>query len=225
MAQYSKLTNKQLIALIIEKDAKLMDLNTRLEKLEAKLSVESTFADRIITLERSSYRQAQYSRRDSVEIVGLPDSIKDHTSLEKKVVEVFNHAGVKVTERDFHAIHRLKKNSVIIAKCVNRRDATAILRAKRKLRDTDEATKKKLGVSGKIYVNESLCPEYRRLFGICNALYKKKLLSSSYTINGKILVVKEGEEEKMNIGHICDLEAMFDEEVLNNIMEEHKVKK
>ena len=37
-------------------------------------------------------------------------------------------------------------------------------------------------------------------------------------------MVKEGEEEKMNIGHICDLEAMFDEEVLNNIMEEHKVK-
>ena len=75
-------------------------------------------------------------------LVFLPESIKDQAALEKKVVEVFNHAGVNVTERDFHAIHRLKKNSVIIAKCVNRRDATAILRAKSKLRDT---AKKKLG--------------------------------------------------------------------------------
>ena len=160
MAQYSKLTNKQLVALLIEKDAKLVDLNTRLETLEAKFSLDSTFAERIVTLERSSYRQAQYSGRDAVEIVGLPESIEDQAALEKKVVEVFNHAGNNVTERDFHAIHRLKKNSVIIAKCVNRRDATAILRAKRKLRDTDEAAKKKLGVRGKIYVNESLCPEY-----------------------------------------------------------------
>ena len=91
-----------------------------------------------------------------------------------------------VTKRDFHAIHRLRNQAVVIAKCVNRRDASAILRAKKKLREVDAAAKTKLGVKGKVYANESLCPEYRRLFGICTALFRQKKLASSYTINGTI---------------------------------------
>lgn len=225
MAQnYDKMNKQQLVALLVAKDAKLVDLTTRLEALEKKLSLESTFAGRIERLERDSFQQAQYSRREAIEIVGLPETIKDQGTLEKKVIEVFNHAGVDVDSRNFHAIHRLKKNSVVIAKCVNRRDSVAILRAKRKLREMDDDEKKKLGVSGKVYINESLCPEYRRLFGICNALYKQKHLSSSYTINGKILVARDRDGEKKNIGHINDLISMFDQDIINGIMEQNKNK-
>ena len=126
---YKKLTKDQLIALLIEKDERLVTLHSRIEKIEAKLNTdaEAKFIERIVTLERNAYIQEQYGRRESVEIVGLPDSITDQAALEEKVVELFVHAGVDVTERDFHAIHRLKNKSVVIAKCVNRRDATAIL--------------------------------------------------------------------------------------------------
>lgn len=225
---YTKLTKEQLIQLLHEKDDQLKSLTSRIAKIEAKLNDGdddfSEYADRIVKLERAGYQQEQYSRRECVEIVGLPEEIQDQQALEKKVVDVFGHAGVKVTTRDFHAIHRLKNNAVVIAKCVNRRDATAILRAKKQLRETDDEAKKKLGVEGKIYINESLCPEYRRLFGVCNAFFRKKKLVSSYTLNGCIKVCEKEGGEKINIGHINDLKDLLGAKVVADMMASHKKK-
>ena len=224
---YKKLTKDQLIHLLIEKDERLASLNARIEKIEAKLQTDSEakFIERVVNLERNSYRQEQYSRRESIEIVGLPENIVDQEALESKVVELFAHAGVQVTKRDFHAIHRLKKSAVIIAKCVNRRDTTAILRAKKKLRETNDAAKTKLGVTGKIYINESLCPEYRRLFGICNAFYRKKKLASTFTMNGTIKICVSEGGDKHSIGHITDLNEILGAKVVADMIAEHKNKR
>ena len=105
--------------------------------------------------------------------------------LENQVVDLFKHAGVTVKNRDFHAIHRMGKKGVVIAKCVNRRDATAILRAKKKLRELAPAAKTKFKTT-KIYVNESLCPAYRRLFAVSNELRKQRKLNEVFTVNGKL---------------------------------------
>lgn len=203
-----------------QRDETLAALTKRIEALETVTSI----TNRIERIERDGYQSQQYLRRETVEVIGLPDELTDQKQLEEKVVEIFHHAGVNVTTRDFHAIHRLKKKSVVIAKCVNRRDAIAVLRAKKKLREVDDAAKKKLGVSGKIFINESLCPEFSRLFGVCNALYKKKKISSSYTINGKILICRAGEEDKQVIGHMNDLRSIFGDDEIDAVMEAHKAK-
>lgn len=220
---YNKLNKKELINLLIEKDKTVKSLEDRLEKLEEQFNKSdvSKITEQVTRLERSTYQQQQYSRRESIEFVGLPEDLNGE-DLEKKVVEVFEHAGVPVNQRDFHAIHRLKKNSVVIAKCLNRRDAIAILRAKKKLRDCTDEDRKKLGVGGKIYVNESLCPEYRRLLGICNALHKKNKLASFYTINGSIKVTKTEDGEKVVIGHLDDLFKLVGVKVVTDIMNSHK---
>ena len=226
---YSKITNvKQLVALLKERDEQLkkreeevVNLTKRLEAVE-KINSADVF-QRIDRLERDGYRQQQYSRRECVELVGLPENLSG-SALEEKVVQAFGHAGVKVSKRDFHAIRRLRNQAVVIAKCVNRRDANAILRAKRNLRELDDAGKKKLGVKGKVYVNESLCPEYRRLYGICTSLYKMKKLATSFTINGTIKVCVSEGDEKQAIEHISDLHGLFGEEEINNIIEQHKNK-
>ena len=115
---YKKLTKDQLIQLLIEKDERLVTLNSRIEKIEAKLKSDSEakFIERLVKIERDSYRHEQYSRRETIELVGLPENIHDQEALEMKVVEVGQHAGLKGSLRDFHAIHRLKKKSVVIAK-------------------------------------------------------------------------------------------------------------
>ena len=222
---YSKIKSvAALVELVKERDKQLKQRDAALEALTKRIEALETvasLANRIEKIERDGFQSQQYMRRETIEVVGIPDDI-DQKLLEVKVVEIFNHAGVKVTTRDFHAIHRLKKKSVIIAKLVNRRDAIAILRAKKKLREVNDDAKKKLGVKGKIYINESLCPEYRRLFGVCNALYKKKLLSSSYTINGKIIICRAGEEEKQVIGHLSDLHRIFGKEDIDSVMDTHK---
>ena len=73
----------------------------------------------------------------------------------------------------------------------------------------DEKTKRR-GVNIMSYPNvkvymSSLCPEYRRLFGVCNALFKQKKLCSSYSYNGTIMVCKHDGDEKQSIGHLSDL--------------------
>ena len=220
--KYNKLTKDQLVQLLQEKDEQLKQLSTRLDNIESRLDHDDQVKQRICKIERNGYQLEQYCRRESVEIVGLPDDITDQDELELKVVELFNHAGVKVDRRDFHAIHRLRKKTVVIAKCLNRRDAIAILRAKKSLRETDAKTKSLLGVKGKVFVNESLCPEYRRLFGISNALFRKKLLATTFTLNGSIRVcVTDGGDRKI-IGHIDDLIDLVGEEAVEVVISEHK---
>ena len=183
------MSRDDLIKICEERDAEvsslksdIASLTTRLDKMETNLKTDlnSGLYRRFARIEREGYSQQQYGRRETIEIVGLPKDIKEQEKLEK-VVDVFKHAGVEVTKRDFHAIHCLKNQAVVIAKCLNRRDVTAILRAKKKLREVDVAAKTKLGVKRKIFINESLCPEYRCLFGICNGLYKAKKLTSIRT--------------------------------------------
>ena len=92
-----------------------------------------------------------------------------------------------MTKRSFHAIHRLQNKKVVIAKLVNRCDALTLLRNNKKLHELSPDGKRKLKTN-KIYVNESLCPSYKRILSKCNALLKKKYITSFYTINGKIKI-------------------------------------
>ena len=61
---------------------------------------------------------------------------------------------------------------MVIAKLVNRRDALALLRNKKKLSELSPDGKKKLKTN-KVYINESFCPSYKRILCKCNALLKK----------------------------------------------------
>ena len=60
----------------------------------------------MIAIEKRIAEQEQYSRRETVELVGLPENANDG-KLEEAVIKTFEEAGVKVTKRSFHAIHRL----------------------------------------------------------------------------------------------------------------------
>ena len=57
----------------------------------------------MIAIEKRIPEQEQYSRRETVELVGLPDNTNDG-ELEDAVIKTFDEAGVKVTKRSFHGI-------------------------------------------------------------------------------------------------------------------------
>ena len=119
-------------------------------------------------------------------MVRLPEDIHGE-DLEAGVLDTFDVAGIKLKKRSFHAICRVRNIQVAIAKLVNRRDAIAIIRNKKKLREIHDEDKQKLR-SNKIYVNNSLCLAFRKLLGKCNSLHKIKKLNLFYTINGKIKI-------------------------------------
>ena len=142
--------------------------------------------ERITKMEKDNYAQQQYSRRDSIEIVGIPEAIPDK-DVESKAIDIMKAIGVTVARNEIQACHRLAKKDRIIVKFVNRKTAVACLQSRAKLKTLKG---KSLGLPDKckLYVNKSLCPQYRKLFWKCKNLFKEAKIQSCWTYNGTIKV-------------------------------------
>ena len=105
-------------------------LHQKIEKLESRISV----------LETDLNKQDQYSRRNNLDIQGIPDSVSDD-QLEEKVIEIFNQINVKIDKFDVEDCHRmgkLKKTTTV--HFVNRKNCKSILEKKLSLnRKLDKA--------------------------------------------------------------------------------------
>ena len=169
------------------------ELKESLNKLklskETNYNPQTNLKERLTEIERRMSEQEQYSRREYIELVGLPNNINEE-ELENAVIKTFQVAGINIGRRNFHAVHRLADQRVVIAKLTNRRDAIDILRQKRKLR-----------------------------IGKCNALFKRGECIGFYTINGKIKV-KINEDQTKIIDHNEDLIQHFGEATMQAIEEE-----
>ena len=80
---------------------------------------------RFYHLERRLNMSEQYSRRDSLEITGIPRDV-EHDQLEDEVIEIFKDAKVSLNRQplkktDIQATHRIGKKGVVICKVVNRK--------------------------------------------------------------------------------------------------------
>ena len=135
-AVLNKLTKPELVKLLLKTEATLgsqitdlskeiKDTLTYLKNLEADIAVVKTFNDRlverVIKTERQCWESAQYSRRDTLEIVGIPNSV-GNSVLEETVRGVFKKIGVEIDERDVQACHHLKGKERTIVKFINRKD-------------------------------------------------------------------------------------------------------
>ena len=113
--------------------------------------------------ERQCSKNAQSSRRECVEVVGLPSSIEDK-DLEPTVCRVLQHIGVGITREGIEACHRLNKQSDrTIVKFSRRKDCEHVMQKKSELRKL-KPSKLDLPNGAKLYINESLCPYYRGLW-------------------------------------------------------------
>ena len=151
-----------------------------------------------------------------MELIGLPDNT-NNGELEDAVIKTFEEAGVKVTKRSFHAIYRLQNKKVVIAKLVNRQDALALLRNKKKLRALSPDGKRKLKTN-EVYLNKSLCPIHKHILGKCNALLKKKYITSFYTVNRKIKITYEANNGNVtSVVNHEDLLEIFSKDIIDEI--------
>ena len=131
----------------------------------------------------------QYSRRECLEVVGIPTSVKDD-ALEDKMLNVFWEYGVEIGQRDIQACHRMKNNQTVV-KFSSKKDYLQILRVKKQLKDFH---RRNFPDCTKIFVNESICPYYKGLWNKCKAIKNENKLHQFYTINGiiKVKLVEHG---------------------------------
>ena len=109
-------------------------------------------AERFTKTERQCWENAQYSRRDTLEIVGIPNSV-GNSVLEEPVRDVFKKIGAEIEERDVQACHRLKEKERTIVKFVNRKDCLQILTMKKDLKYLDP-TELDFPEDNKIFIDE-----------------------------------------------------------------------
>ena len=88
----------------------LNELKTKFCKLESDLhisrNVNDKLSDKLIVLERKCHANEQYSRRECLEISGIPAEVGDK-DIEKKVLEVLDAIGIPVNidlVEDYHLI-------------------------------------------------------------------------------------------------------------------------
>jgi seryl-tRNA synthetase len=159
-----KFTKQQVIEVVLnlqkehkDNKAKMDDMNNRISKMEKKIeelllrneelvskdcvsgAISGVLEKKMQALETEINLQQQYSRRECLEIVGIPLSEAADGNggdvLEGKVLEIFKAIGVEMSSNDVQACHRLKGNDRVIIKLSNRKHVHQVLTNKRKLRE------------------------------------------------------------------------------------------
>ena len=129
----------------------LKELNTDFRKFESDLAINRNVNDKLtkqlILVERKCWANEQYSRRECLEISGIPESIQDD-DLEDYITKIFNECDTPVDPANIEACHRLKSKArpkKVIIKLSKRKDVFNILQLKKKLKSVDI---RKVGISG-----------------------------------------------------------------------------
>ena len=87
--------------------------------------------NKIIDLEIQNNNLDQYSRRNNVEISGIPQSVSDN-QLEEKVVDILKAIDVSITTNEIEACHRLgKKKKNVIVRVINRKHCLKALQIRK----------------------------------------------------------------------------------------------
>ena len=82
-------------------------------------------------LETDLNKQDQYSRRNNLDIQGIPDSVSDD-QLEEKIIEILYQINVKIDKFDIEDCHHMcKSKKTTIVRFVNRKNCKAILEKKK----------------------------------------------------------------------------------------------
>ena len=136
-----------------------------------------------------------------MEVVGIEASESDE-KLEDKVIDIFSDIDVVINKSDIQACHRLFDKKRTIVKFVNRKSVTKILNNRKNLASIEKYKKK-------MYINESLCPHYRYLYGMCKKLWIEKRLLQFWVSNGTVRYRLSEHGHFTIVRHIKELEDAF----------------
>lgn len=157
----------------------------------------------------------QYTRRDCLEIKGIPQQAGEDT--DHIVKTLGTKMGIELNEDDISISHRLpaprqalqNKEPAIIVKFVRRNTRDKFYAARKQLRGK---TTRDLGFSrvaeNTIYISESLTKQNRMLFNQCLDTRKKLRYKFIWTKNGKIYMRENEEMQAILISSDKDLQKL-----------------
>ena len=175
----------------------------------------------IALLQQEVNNLEQYTRRDCLEIRGIPIQEEETAEALNKIVQrIGEEMGVHVHDHDISISHRLpsgRKRSTddsrtrdpnpIIVKFTNRKVREDFYRARIYLRGKSTEI---LGFQdhNKIFIAESLTPKNKELFHHCLNFKREKGYRFIWTQMGKIFLRKDHKSRKFYVSSVKDLEKL-----------------
>ena len=218
-----KLRKQDLIPIVLPLQSKLEDkdntvldevrkLNDSISKLHAELAVaknvNNLLVTRLSTLERQSWANAQYSRRECLDIVGIPREVSGEV-LEEKVLNIFGKLGCDISPDRIEACHRVgRTNDTVIVKFSRRKDCQHVWNVKK---DLKKLTLEDLELPGntKLFINRSLCPYYKMLWSKSKKLHSLSKIHSFFISGGTIKTRVNENSSPLSITHVYDFSKHF----------------
>ena len=175
----------QNIEVINLEDIVVKNLQDKNKYLKTKANV---LENKIIDLEIQNNDVDQYSRRNNVEISGIPQSASDN-QLEEKVVDIFKAIDVNIITNEIEACHCLgKKKKNVTVLVINRKHCLKALRKKKNLKSIDKSA---IGIpNANLFVRKNLTPANSKLTFNCRKLKRDSEIEKCYTINGNVHIAK-----------------------------------
>ena len=168
----------------------------------------------MVALERQCWGNNQYSRRECLEITGVPDSVSND-DLEETTIKIFDKLNVAIDPSNIEDCHWLKSNGPkkVIIKFARHKDANVIRKHKNKLKGMNLCS---TGINNPVFTNDSLCSYYKMLWWKCKKLCSSNYIHASWVSNGT-LRLKLTEIGRVHIiTHSQDLDELFPEKVSRN---------
>ena len=157
----------------------------------------------LVNMDRQCSANAQYLRRECLEVVGIPREV-EQKDMEDKLLSVPENVGCKIDPDNIEDFHRLsKKSDNVIIKFSRQKDCQHALQVKNDLR---KLNLEDLGFHGKnkIYINWSLCQYYRMLWSRSKKLHGMGIIHS-FSVAGKSIKIKVHENcTPLAITHVND---------------------
>ena len=183
----------------------------------AKLTIANKdLQDTVYSLEVELADCDQYSRRENVEILNVPESIQQK-DLEAHIIDVLKSINLdNLCSYNIVAVHRLGKkhngrNRSVIVRFINRKHAILALKNKKLL-----ATKPHF----KNYIiTENLGPKNREIYDNCYKLKRAGKFRSLWTYNGRVHVkfTDRYDEQPTKIYHFDDIEYHLNTEISDDL--------
>ena len=157
----------------------LSDLKKDFEQLRSDLSVtkmvNTKLKEKVVSLERQTWSNSQYSRWECIVPSGIPETI-ENKDLEGIVLSIFKKLDAMVDPsnvEDCYWIKSSKGPKKVIVKLSRRKNASKICLLKKGLKGMNLSS---LGINSTVYINDSLCTYYKILWGKCRKVLLNKYI-------------------------------------------------
>ena len=202
-AALNKMSKDEVIALTLEYQAKfnstvasIADLKSDFRRLESELSISRSVNSKLVW---------------SVSVgltTSTPDENTENGNLEDLTLKVLNEIGVNVDSRNVEDCHWIKTQGPkkVIIKFSRRKDANKVRTDKKKLKGKNLTS---LGINKPIYINDSLCTYYKKLWAKCKKLRDNQVIHAFWISNGSIKLKVSETGNVHTVTHDVDLEVFF----------------